>query len=340
MQYRILGRTGLKVSTFSLGSWITFYELLSQAQVNSLMSFAIESGINFFDTAELYGQGEAESVMGKALKILNHPRDHYLICSKVFWGGPQYTQLGLHRKHIIEGCERSLKRLQLDYLDIYLCHRPDPNTSVEETVIAMNLLINQGKILYWGTSEWPEALLLEAYYCAKQMHMIGPSVEQFEYNLFCRHKAEVVIPALNEKLGLGSMITMPLARGLLTGRYNQTIEHTNRALLQSHTDFRDELNSAQGQEKIEKVKKLSIIAEQIGCSMTQLSLAWCFLNQSVHTVILGTSTMQQLKENLSSLDVVNRLQNDTALISAIEDCIANKPPMAFQPSYAQVVALS
>ena len=340
MLYRLLGRTGLKVSVFSLGSWITFDKKLQQSEVNTCMQYAFDQGINLFDTAEVYGEGRVETIMGNALTQLQLPRDEYTICTKVFWGGPAPTQMGLHRKHIIEGCHQSLKRLQLDYVDFYLCHRPDPNTAMEEIVMAMNILIQQGKILYWGTSEWTGQLILEAYYIAKQMNLIPPNIEQFEYNLLNREMGEKIIPDLNVKMGIGSMVTMPLARGVLAGRYNENVSSQSRINLPSHANFRAALQSEVGKQRLLKVKKMSAISAQLGLSQAQLSLVWCLHNQDIHTVILGVSRLEQLQENIKALEFLEKGGLDEASSAMLEAVFDNKPAPHYEASYAEVIAES
>ena len=338
MLYRLFGRTGIKVSVFSLGSWISFDKQLSPAQVNQCMQYAFDQGINLFDTAEVYGEGRVEKVMGHALGQLALPRDEYMICSKVFWGGPAHTQIGLHRKHLIEGCNKSLKRLGQDYIDFYLCHRPDPNTAMEEIVIAMNILIQQGKIFYWGTSEWPGHLILEAYYVAKQLNLVPPNIEQFEYNLLHREMGEKIIPEINAKIGVGSMVTMPLARGVLAGRYNKTISADSRVNLSSHAVFRDALYSDEGRHQLIKAKKMSKLSEQLGLTQAQLSLAWCLHNQDMHTVILGFSRFEQLQENLGALSFLSQGGVDDATLAALDEIFCNKPMPHYEASYAEVIA--
>ncbi len=338
MLYRLFGKTGLKISVFSLGSWVTFDKCFQQADVNTCMSYAFDQGINLFDTAEVYGEGKVEKIIGQALSQLKLPRDEYVMCTKVFWGGRAPTQIGLHRKHIIEACNNSLMRLGLSYIDCYLCHRPDPHTPIEETVIAMDTLIKQGKILYWGTSEWPSHLILEAYYVAKEMHLTPPNIEQFEYNLFCREKAEKIIPELNSKIALANMVTMPLASGILAGRYNEGIKNNSRAKLKSHPYFREVLLSEAGTSKVEKSEKMSQIAKNLGVSQAQLGLAWCLLNQNIHTVLLGVSSLTQLQENINTLSFLDAGGIDAASLASLENIFANKPVPSHEPTYAQVIA--
>ena len=338
MLYKTFGRTGIKVSAFSLGSWITFDRSLKKSKINDCMSYAFDQGVNLFDTAEVYGEGKVESIMGKALKELQLPRDAFTLCTKVFWGGAAPTQMGLHRKHIIEGCNNSLKRLSADYIDFYLCHRPDPYTPIEETVIAMNLLINQGKILYWGTSEWPNHLIIEAYHVAKAMNLVPPSIEQFQYNLFYREKGEKVIPEICEKIGLGTMVTMPLASGILAGRYNHNIPTDSRANLASYPYFKDVLTSEEGQAKLAKAKKMEIIAKELNVSQAQLALAWCLLNPNMHTTLLGASSLSQLEQNLASLKFINNGGITAPMLEAIESIFQNKPIPNYEPSYEEVIS--
>lgn len=337
MHYRLLGKTGLKVSAFGYGSWITFAQM-EDMQVAELIEYAFDQGINFFDTAEVYGEGLAETKLGAALNQLSLPREKYSLCSKVFWGGNSATECGLTRKHIIEGCHKSLKRLKLDYLDMYLCHRPDPNVPVIETVIAMNMLINQGKIFYWGTSEWPNELILEAYHLAQQHHLIPPSLEQLEYSLVCRERMEASFVSVQDKTGIGVTTTMPLACGILAGRYNRGIPQDSRANSQSHPCFKDMIQSPEGKQKIDLAIKLENFAAELGVSLPQLALYWCLSNKRVSSVILGTNKLAQLKNNIETLELFTKLA--PMILSEIDHLLGNKPASVYEPSYAEVIAES
>jgi voltage-dependent potassium channel beta subunit len=322
MEYNNLGKTGLQISRLSLGSWLTFGKQITDDKAERLMEIAYDHGINFFDNAEIYARGQSEIVMGKILKKLNWSRDSYLVSSKVFFGiGGQWpTQKGLSRKHIVEACEQALKRFQLDYLDLYLCHRPDKNTPIEETVWSMHQLIMQGKILYWGMSEWSAQEIMEAHMFAKQNHLIGPIVEQPEYNLFCRNKVEVEFSQLYKTVGLGTTIWSPLASGVLSGKYNNQFPDGTRLGIEG-LEWLKEKNITL--EKIEKAKKLEILAKELGLSLPVLSIAWCLKNKNVSTVILGASKEAQLEENLKALDAQHLITDE--IINQIEQIIENKP---------------
>jgi len=322
MEYNNLGKSGLQISRLSLGSWLTFGKQIADDKAEKLMEIAYDNGINFFDNAEIYARGQSEIVMGKILKKLNWSRDSYLVSSKVFFGiGGQWpTQKGLSRKHVIEACEQALKRFQLDYLDLYLCHRPDKNTPIEETVWSMHQLIMQGKILYWGTSEWSAQEIMEAHMFAKQNHLIGPIVEQPEYNLFCRDKVEVEFSQIYKTVGLGTTIWSPLASGVLSGKYNNQFPEGTRLGMEG-LDWLKEKNITL--DKIEKSKKLEDLSKELGVSLPVLSIAWCLKNENVSTVILGASKEAQLKENLQALDTQKLLTEE--VLNEIELIMNNKP---------------
>ena len=260
MIYQRLGKAGLQVSRLSLGSWLTFGKQIGDDISEKLMDVAYEHGVNFFDNAEIYSRGESERVMGKILKKKNWDRDTYTVSSKVFWGtgGKLPTQVGLHRKHVVEACEAALKRLQVEYLDLYFCHRPDKNTPIEETVWTMHNLIQQGKILYWGTSEWSAQEIMEAHMFAEKNHLIGPVVEQPEYNMFRRDKLEVEYDQIFNTVGMGTTIWSPLASGVLTGKYNDGIKEETRLTMEGLEWLKDK-NLFEA--RIEKVKKLTALAE-------------------------------------------------------------------------------
>ncbi|MCS6916734.1 MAG: aldo/keto reductase [Chitinophagales bacterium] len=307
MQYRKLGRSGLPISALSLGSWVTFGKQISDETAEKLMKTAYENGVNFFDNAEVYARGRSEKVMGKILKKMGWDRDSYLVSSKVFFGAKKDSPLqrGLHRKHLAEACEQALKRLHVDYLDLYFCHRPDPDVPVEETLWMMNVLIRQGKILYWGTSEWSAEQLTEAYTLAEKHHLIGPTMEQPQYNLLHRHRMETEYAMLFARYGLGTTIWSPLASGLLTGKYLEKDPGNTRLSIPGMEWLRDE--KLKDEAARSKVERLKTIADDLGVSLTRLALAWCLKNPNVSTVILGASRVEQLKENLTALDVVDML---------------------------------
>lgn len=322
MEYRRLGKSGLQLSSLSLGSWLTFGQQISDKIADELMGIAYDAGVNFFDNAEGYAEGKSEIVMGKILKAHHWERESYVVSSKVFFGtenkGP--NRVGLSRKHIIEACNAALKRLQVDYLDLYFCHRPDKNTPIEETVWAMNTLLQQGKILYWGTSEWSASEIMEAIRVARQYNLIGPTMEQPQYNLIERNKLENEYLLLFKEYGLGTTIWSPLASGLLSGKYTSG-EAKNTRLDMKGLEWLKE--SALAEEKLAKVKKLQILADDLNVPLAKLSLAWCLKNPNVSTVILGASKVEQLKENLTTLDVLPLLTDE--VMENIEKVMQTKP---------------
>lgn len=322
MQYRNLGKTGLKVSRLSFGSWITFANQIGNDVSERLMSVAYDHGVNFFDNAEIYANGKAEEVMGDILVKKNWDRSSYIISSKVFFGdgGKKPNQSGLSRKHIVEACHKSLKRFKTDYLDLYFCHRPDKETPIEETVRTMNTLIEQGKILYWGTSEWSAQEIMEAHMVARENRLIGPVMEQPQYNMFYRHKVEVEFSQIYKTVGLGTTIWSPLASGLLTSKYIDQIPGDTR-LSREELDWLRE--RALTEEKLNKVRKLNELANELGVSLAQMAIAWCAKNEDVSTVILGASKEQQLLENLRSLNVLPLLTAE--VMEQIDSILENKP---------------
>ena len=322
MEYTNLGKSGLQISRLSLGSWLTFGKQIGDDIAERLMDIAYENGINFFDNAEIYARGKSEEVMGSILKKKNWSRDSYIVSSKVFFGngGQLPTQKGLSRKHIVEACEQALNRFQLDYLDLFLCHRPDKQTPIEETVWSMHQLIMQGKILYWGTSEWSAQEIMEAHMFAKQNHLIGPIVEQPEYNMFTRQKVEVEFSQVYKTVGLGTTIWSPLASGILSGKYNKDFPSDTRLGMEG-MDWLKEKNLTA--ERIDVVKKLSALAADLDMSLPVLGLAWCLKNPNVSTVILGASKEYQLTENLKSLDAKEKLTAE--VMEEIELILSNKP---------------
>lgn len=323
MKYRRLGKSGLQLSALSFGSWVTFSTQVQDDSAIEMMKLAYDSGVNFFDNAEVYAGGESEIIMGRALKKLAWGRDTYCVSSKVFWGGEKPTQVGLSRKHVFDTCHAALKRLQTDYLDLYFCHRPDLYTPILETVWAMNDLIRQGKILYWGTSEWAAQQLTEAHACARDYRLIGPTMEQPEYNLFNREKVEKDYLPLYENYGLGTTIWSPLASGILSGKYDHGIPDGSRLSLPGYEWLKKRYETPDGKARIEKAVKLGEIAKSLEMSTAQLSLAWCLKNPNVSTVILGASKIAQLKENL---EVMSHLPKVTDLVvSEIEAVMQTKP---------------
>ncbi len=329
MEYRRLGSSGLKVSTLSFGSWVTFKAQVDLPLAQKMMTTAYDAGINFFDNAEVYAGGASEEIMGDALKKLAWNRDTYIVSSKAFWGGQLPTQRGLSRKHLTDACHAALKRFKIDYLDLFFCHRPDEETPIEETVRAMTDLIHQGKVLYWGTSEWNSQQIMEAYSAARQYGLIPPTMEQPEYNMFRRDKVESDFRRLYTEIGLGTTIWSPLASGLLTGKYNQGFPKDSRVNLPGYGWLKKGFESPEGQEKIRKAVELGKIADEIGHSLTNMSLAWCAANLNVSTVILGASKLSQLEENLKALDALPALTPD--VMDKIEVILGNRPtpPPAF-----------
>lgn len=304
MEYRRLGKSGLKVSALSFGSWVTFGSQIQNKEAFDCLAYAYERGINFFDNAEVYASGESEKVMGESIKKLGWARDTFCVSSKVFWGGKLPTQLGLNRKHVFEACHAALKRLQVDYLDLYFCHRPDPETPIEETAHAMNDLIRQGKVLYWGTSEWSADQIESAYEYCESHYLIPPTMEQPEYNMFQRTKLEKEYLPLFERYGMGTTIWSPLASGILSGKYAKGIPKESRAELPI---YGNRITSPEGQEKVRKASLITEIAEQIEVTTAQLSLAWCLKNPNVSSVILGASRKSQLEENLKALEALPKI---------------------------------
>ncbi len=323
MEYRRLGKSGLQVSALSLGSWVTFGYQIGDDVAEQLMIKAYEAGVNFFDNAEVYAHGKSEEVMGKILKKMNWDRDTWMVSSKVYWGrvkDPKPNQKGLMRKHVVEGCHAALKRLQVDYLDLYFAHRPDVNTPIEETVWTFHNLITQGKILYWGTSEWTAQQITEAHMVAAKHHLIGPVAEQNQYNMLHRSMMEKDYLPMFENFGMGTTIWSPLASGLLTGKYfDGSAEDKNRMELMAWLKER----ALGDMDKVEKVKQLAALAKELGISLTHLALCWCLKNQNVSTVILGASKVQQLEENLKCYDSIPKLTPE--VMEKIEGILQNKP---------------
>lgn len=315
MQYNSLGKSGLKLSELSLGSWITFGKQLDVNEARKLMDYALENGINFFDNAEVYAGGESEIIMGTILKGFR--REDVVVSTKIFFGGSGPNDTGLSRKHLIEGTRNALKRLQVEYVDLLYCHRPDPTTPVEETVLAMDYLIRNGMAFYWGTSEWPADLIEKAFQVAKELNCIPPTMEQPEYNMFHRHRVEKEYAPLYAKYGLGTTIWSPLASGLLTSKYKNGIPEDSRLGREVW------LRKPDLEHRVKKVTLLEPIAQELNCMMSQLAVAWCLNNQNVSTVILGVSSLRQLEENLHVCNVKEKL---TPEIMAKIDKILTHPP--------------
>jgi voltage-dependent potassium channel beta subunit len=324
MEYRHLGKSGLQVSALSLGSWLTFGNQITDQVADQLMGIAYDAGVNFFDNAEGYAEGKSEEVMGKIIKGHQWERESFLVSSKVFFGTESKApnRVGLSRKHVIEACNAALKRLQVDYLDLYFCHRPDKSTPIEETVWAMNTLLQQGKILYWGTSEWSAPEIMEAIKVAKQYNLIGPTMEQPQYNLIERTKVEKDFLHLFKEYGLGTTIWSPLASGLLSGKYTSGSADKTRLDLKGMEWLKD---SVLNEDKLSKAQDLQKLADELGVPLAKLSLAWCLKNPNVSTVILGASKVEQLKENLTALEVLPMLSED--IMERIEAIMETKPKL-------------
>ena len=324
MQYRRLGRSGLKVSALSFGSWVTFSNQVDRKRAESMLACAYEAGVNFFDNAEVYAHGQSELVMGEALKRLAYDRDTWCVSSKVFFGrvkDPGPTQRGLARKHVMEACHAALRRLQVEYLDLFFCHRPDLETPIEEVVRTMNTLIAQGKILYWGTSEWSAAEIATAHAHAERLGLEGPTMEQPQYNLFHRRRMEEEYAPVFSEYGLGTTIWSPLASGILSGKYADGIPEDSRFNVEGYQWLREMIESERGRARIQAASEVAAIARGIGATPAQLALAWCLAKPNVSTVILGASRVEQLEENLGALDVYERM--DQSVIDRLEELTAH-----------------
>lgn len=326
MEYRRLGKSGLQVSLLSFGSWVTFGKQIGDTTAEELMTIAYDNGVNFFDNAEIYARGKSELVMGEILKKKAWSRSSFCLSSKVYFGyeDGKPNQIGLSRKHIIEGCNAALQRLQVDYIDLFYCHRPDKNTPIEETVWAMNTLIQQGKILYWGTSEWANDEIMQAFVFAERNHLIGPTMEQPQYNMFERTKIEKDYLLLFRDFGLGTTIWSPLASGLLTGKYTSEMPTDNRLHIEGMDWLKE--RTLGDNSRIEKTKHLTVLAKDLGTSLTKLAIAWCVKNPNVSTAILGASKPEQLKETITALEVIPLLTPE--VIEKIEGILQNKPVLA------------
>jgi voltage-dependent potassium channel beta subunit len=319
MTYRRLGRTGLKMSALSFGSWVSFGPQLDVGRARDCLAAAYDAGVNFFDNAQSYAGGESERIMGAAISELGWPRGSYVISSKYFWGLDETVNayLTLNRKYLLEAIDPSLERLGLDHLDLIYCHRPDPETPVEETVWAMSDIVDSGRALYWGTSEWSADEIRAAWEVAERHHLRKPVVEQPEYNLFRRRKVEVEFARLYEDIGLGLTTWSPLASGLLTGKYLDGVPEDSRAALPGYGWLRDQLTDP---DRNAKVRKLAAVADDLGCSLAQLSIVWCLRNPHVSSVITGASRVEQVHENLAALDLLDRLDDEA--VARIEAGVA------------------
>jgi voltage-dependent potassium channel beta subunit len=328
MEYRRLGRSGLKLSALSFGSWVSFHYQLDDSAAAECMKLAYDAGVNFFDSAEVYADGEAERIMGRVLRKMGWGRDTFCVSSKVYWGGELPTQKGLCHKHVRDACDAALVRLQVDYLDLYFCHRPDLETPIEETVRAMDHLVRQGKVLYWGTSEWSAQQIQEAWGLAREHGLTPPAMEQPQYNLLARERVEREYHRLYSEIGLGTTIWSPLASGILSGKYRKGIPAGTRMTLPDYDWLRARIESPQGRASLHKATELEPIARELSLSLAQLSIAWCLKNPHVSTVILGASNTQQLRENLASLDGVSRL--GPQVMQRIDAVMDNRPQLPEQ----------
>lgn len=326
MEYRRLGKSGLQLSVLSFGSWVTFHKQIDDSIADELMGMAYDSGINFFDNAEVYALGESEKMMGRVLKKKNWDRTSYVLSSKAYFGwrgkNNKPNQTGLSRKHLFEACHEALQRLQVDYLDLFFCHRPDPTVPIEEVVWTMNNLIQQGKILYWGTSQWSGAEIMEAHRVAQQYCLIGPTMEQPQYNMLERFKMEQDYLPVFQNVGLGTTIWSPLATGFLTGKYNDGIPEGSRLDIKGFDWLKERWLQ---EDKIKKVRQLSELAKKLNVSLASLAIAWTIKNPNVTTAILGATKKEQLTENMKALDVVNVLTPD--VMKQIDEILQNKPHM-------------
>ncbi len=327
MEYRRMGKTGLQLSVLSYGSWVTFSKQVDDSASDRLMGFAYDNGINFFDNAEGYEGGKSEELMGRTLKNKNWDRTSYCISSKVFFGlhgkDNKPNQGGLSRKHITEACHGALQRLQADYLDLFYCHRPDPETPMEEIVWTMNILLQQGKILYWGTSEWSAAEIMEVHKVAEKLNLIGPAMEQPKYNHFERQKIEADYLPIFNSVGMGTTIWSPLASGLLTGKYNNGVPEGSRLALDNYGWLKDRTIQ---EDKINKVRTLEKIAKELNTSLATLSIAWCIHNPHVTTAILGATKEKQLAENLQAVELYSKLT--PGIMNEIDAIMGTKPKSA------------
>jgi voltage-dependent potassium channel beta subunit len=324
MKYRFLGRSGLKVSALSFGSWVTFGDQIDEDAAYDSMKEAYDAGVNFFDNAEAYAGGQSEIMMGNIIQKAGWKRTDLVLSTKIFWGGEGPNDQGLSFKHIKEGTEAALERLQTDYVDLVFCHRPDKHTPIEETVWGMNQMIKEGKALYWGTSEWSAREIRQAYDFARQEHLRPPLMDQPQYNMFQREKVEKEFAPLYDEIGLGTTIWSPLASGLLTGKYNDGVPQGSRLSLEKYDWLREKLlETESGRQKLNKVKELAEVADGAGIPMPQFALAWCLKNEDVSTVITGASKPEQVEQNMQAIDVVDQMTPD--IMERIEEILDNKP---------------
>ncbi|CAL1547570.1 unnamed protein product [Lymnaea stagnalis] len=341
--YRNLGKSGLRVSNIGFGTWVTFGGQVTDEVAEELLTVAYERGINFFDTAEVYSAGKYV-VHSLCTLIINtryspapnigdgNPRSSYIISTKIYWGGKAETEKGLSRKHIIEGIKASLGRLQLDYVDIVFANKADSHVPMEEIVRAMTFVINQGWAMYWGTSRWSTMEIMESYSVARQFNLIPPIAEQAEYHYFQREKVEMQMPEMYHKIGVGTITWSPLACGILTGKYDDGIPIYSRAALKGYNWLREKILSEEGRRQQAKLRDIALIADQLGCSLAQLAIAWCVKNENISQVLLGASTVDQLCEDIQALQYVPKLTG--AIMEEIERILGNKP---HPPDYGSAV---
>ena len=320
MQYRRLGRSGLQVSALSYGSWVTFGDQIDTDRAAECMQVAYDHGVNFFDNAEAYSGGQSEVMMGEIIRDKGWTRSDLVVSTKIFWGGDGPNDVGLSRKHVIEGTRAALDRLQMDYVDLVFCHRPDQQTPIEETVRAMSHVVDQGYALYWGTSEWSAEQIRHAYEFARREHLVPPTMEQPQYNMMHRDRVEVEYDSLYRDFGLGTTIWSPLASGLLTGKYNDGIPEDSRLATEGYEWLQERVLA---EDRIEKVRKLTELADDLGCTTAQLAIAWCLTNPNVSTVITGASRPSQVEENMQALGVVDVIDTDTRV--RVESILDNAP---------------
>lgn len=323
MQYRYLGNSGLKVSALSFGAWVTFGDQIGEDVATDLMKTAYDHGVNFFDNAEGYSGGKAETMMGNVIKKQGWKRSDLVVSTKIFWGGGGPNDMGLSRKHIIEGTKAAIERFQMEYVDLVFCHRPDPHTPIEETVRAMNFVLDQGLAFYWGTSEWSAEQIRQAYEIARREHLVPPLMEQPQYNMFVRERVETEYRPLYRDFKLGLTTWSPLSSGLLSGKYNDGIPEDSRINTPGYEWLRERFASDEAKQQLETVRKLASVADDLGCSTAQLALAWCLKNPDVSTVITGASKAEQVTQNMAALDVVDKLTDE--VMGHIEEVLDNKP---------------
>jgi voltage-dependent potassium channel beta subunit len=322
-EYKLLGSTGLKLSRLSLGSWLTFAHKVVLRDAKEILAYSLGAGVNFFDTAERYAGGAAQTMFGDAFHSLGTPRDSYCLSSKVFWGGDLPTQRGLCRKHVFDCCHNSLERLRTDYLDIYFCHRPDPDTPILETAWAMNDLITQGKVMYWGTSEWTARQIRTAFKVTAENGLHPPVAEQPPYNLLNRDRYEFQTQPIARRLKLGVLSTTPLSSGILSAKYLVGNSPEARLNTPENAWLRERLGYAFEEEGINKVRKVQQLAKKINATPAQVAIAWCLLNPTVTSVITGASNMQQLRENLATTEVFRNL--DKSALDELKQLVAKTP---------------